>query len=64
MLVFVEGGKPSYDGGSGERTHVTLVGASAIPPFQLPPCNACKCVHHKGAANVDLPEVHDVQFGV
>ena len=36
MLVFVVGGKPSYVGGSGERAQVTLVGASAIPPFQLP----------------------------
>ena len=34
MLVFVEGEKPSYDGE--EQTQVTLVGASANRPFQLP----------------------------
>ena len=33
MLVFVKGGKLSYDG------QVTLVGASAISPFQLPLCH-------------------------
>ena len=37
VLVFVERGKPSYDGGSWERTQVALVGGSAIPLFQLPP---------------------------
>ena len=39
MLVFVERGKPSYDGGSWERTQVALVGGSAIPLFQLPLCD-------------------------
>ena len=39
MLVFVVGGILSYVGGSGERTQVTLVGKSAIPPFLLPLCD-------------------------
>ena len=40
VLVFVKGEKPIYDGGSGsEPGSGTLVGASAIPPFQLPLCD-------------------------
>ena len=39
VLVFVEGEKPSVCRWVVERTQVTLVGASAIPPFQFPLCD-------------------------
>ena len=52
MLVFVKGGKPLYDVGSGEQIQVTLVGASAISPFQLPLC------HYNRGVPVFLVLVH------